>query len=65
MKKVYVKPSVVLDEEELELSCILCASVIPPGENNTPAGARSHAGWDDAWDDAMSRGSIWDEEDEE
>lgn len=51
MKKVYVKPSVVLHEEELELSCILCASVIVPGENNTPAGARSHAKWDDEWDD--------------
>ena len=47
MKKVYVKPSVVLDEEKLELSCILCASVIAPGKNNTPAGARSHAEWDD------------------
>lgn len=47
MKKVYVKPSVVLDEEEQELSCILCASVIGPGEDNTPAGARSNAEWDD------------------
>ena len=52
MKKVYVKPSVVLHEKKLKQSCILCASVIPPGKNNTPAGA-------------MSRGSIWDEEDEE
>ena len=50
MKKVYVKP-VVLHEEELKLSCILCASFIPPGENNTPAGARSHAEWDAEWVD--------------
>ncbi len=60
MKKVYVKPSVVLYEEELKLSCILCASVIPPGKNNTPAGARSLAGWDYERDD--KRDDEWDDE---
>lgn len=38
MKKVYVKPSVVLDEEELVLSCILCAaSFLPERTTHLPA----------------------------
>ena len=58
MKKTYIKPEqrVVLLQHK---TMLLAGSVINPGENNAPAGARQYNGdidWDDRddWDD-------WDE----
>ena len=49
MKKVYLKPAIEILEEEL--TQMLCSStVINPGENNVPAGARESGVWDDAMD---------------
>jgi hypothetical protein len=58
MKKVYLKPAIEILEEEL--TQMLCSStVINPGENNKPAGARD-SGWD-LWDDEEDNQSVWDE----
>ena len=53
---------------EEELAQMLCSStVISPGENNKPAGARDSGGWG-FWDDNVeeekpnSGGIIWNEE---
>ena len=52
MKKTYIKPEqrVVLLQHK---TMLLAGSVINPGENNAPAGARQYNGdidWDD-WDE--------------
>jgi hypothetical protein len=61
MKKVYLKPAIEILEEEL--TQMLCSStVINPGEDNRPAGARD-SGWD-LWDDADDNQSAWDDEED-
>ena len=63
MRKAYLKPNIELMEEEL--AQLLCTStVIEPGEDNRPAGARESGWnfWDDEEDNPSGRGSIWDEE---
>ena len=62
MKKVYLKPAIEILEEEL--TQMLCSStVINPGENNVPAGARESGWdlWDDEEDNPSGSGSFWDE----
>lgn len=54
---------------EKKLTYMLCTStVIEPGEDNRPAGAREFDGWDDASDacsDALSRrSSVWDDDED-
>ena len=64
MKKTYLKPNMVMVEKEL--TQMLCSStVINPGENNKPAGARNSGGNGNSWDEAMSRrGNGWNEYEE-
>jgi hypothetical protein len=66
MKKAYLQPT--MEVMEGELAQMLCSStVINPGENNKPAGARDSGGWG-FWDDNVeeekpnSGGIIWNEE---
>ena len=65
MKKAYLKPT--MEVMLVQQSQMLCSStMIIPGENNRPAGARKFGGWDnepgaqignDIWDDD----AVWEE----
>lgn len=59
MKKTYIKPEqrVVLLQHK---TMLLAGSVINPGENNAPAGARQYNG-DIDWDDRDDWDDDWDE----
>ena len=67
MKKAYLKPCMeVMTEEPDQMLCY--STVINPGENNKPAGARDSGGWgiwDDEEDNPSGRHTVWDEDEEE
>ena len=48
MKRAYMKPATqVVKIQQQNFICNSKVDVINPGQDNQPAGARSHDGWDD------------------
>ena len=62
MKKIYLKPNIVVMEAEVD-QLLSSSTVINPGGPNMPAGAREFDGLDDEPDDRQRNGGRDDEDD--